>query len=77
MADDRNSITNNDSNKSRFEPWKSPSSPSSKGLKMDRHFSTEGVHPFDELEWEKRDARISGDDGEAIFEQKGVEVPLL
>jgi ribonucleoside-diphosphate reductase alpha chain len=42
---------------------------------MDRHFSTAGVHPFDEIEWEKRDARISGDDGEAIFEQKNVEVP--
>ena len=24
-----------------------------------RHFTTEGVHPYDELAWEQRDARIT------------------
>src|SRR4029079_18997646 len=33
-----------------------------------------GVHPFDEIEWEIRDARIGHGDRVA-FEQKGVEVP--
>jgi ribonucleoside-diphosphate reductase alpha chain len=45
------------------------------GLKMEHHFSTPGVHPFDELQWEKRSAKISSDTGEAVFEQHDIEVP--
>ena len=26
-----------------------------KGLKIERVFSTEGVHPYDEITWERRD----------------------
>ena len=41
-----------------------------------RHFSTEGVHPYDEVVWERRDARITNfRDGTVAFEQLGVEVP--
>jgi ribonucleoside-diphosphate reductase alpha chain len=41
-----------------------------------RHFSTEGVHPYDEVRWERRDARITNfRDGSVAFEQLGVEVP--
>jgi ribonucleoside-diphosphate reductase alpha chain len=41
-----------------------------------RHFTTEGVHPYDELVWERRDARITDyRTGEVAFEQRGVEVP--
>ncbi|MCK4753109.1 MAG: vitamin B12-dependent ribonucleotide reductase [Planctomycetes bacterium] len=47
----------------------------SKGLKIEHFFSTQGVHPFDQLEWEKRSAKISSDSGEAIFEQDNIEVP--
>src|SRR6059036_2875508 len=45
-----------------------------KGLRMDRRFTREGTHPYDEIEWELRDAVIPGDGGN-VFEQKGVEVP--
>ncbi len=31
--------------------------PRSKGLSFKRVFTTEGVHPFDEIEWEIRSAR--------------------
>ncbi len=42
-----------------------------------RHFTTPGVHPYDEVEWERRDARISNwKDGTVAFEQLGVEFPL-
>src|SRR3989344_5727839 len=34
-----------------------------------------GVHPYDLIEWEKRDARITNEKGQVVFEQKGVEVP--
>jgi ribonucleoside-diphosphate reductase alpha chain len=44
------------------------------GLSIERRFSTEGVHPFDEVEWEIRDAAI-GDPENPAFEQRGVEFP--
>ena len=45
------------------------------GLNIKRHFTTSDVHPFDEIEWEHRDAAIYDENGKAIFEQKNVEVP--
>ncbi len=45
-----------------------------KGLRLARYFTHEGVHPYDEIEWELRDAVIPGEGGN-VFEQKGVEVP--
>jgi ribonucleoside-diphosphate reductase alpha chain len=45
-----------------------------KGLSVERRFSTAGVHPFDEIEWEIRDAVI-GDPENPAFEQRGVEFP--
>ncbi|MHC4859123.1 MAG: vitamin B12-dependent ribonucleotide reductase [Planctomycetota bacterium] len=45
------------------------------GLVFERYFSTPGVHPYDEIEWEVRTASISNDRGEVVFEQQNVEVP--
>jgi len=45
------------------------------GLVIDHVFSTPGTHPFDEITWVNRSARISGDNGEVVFEQTDVEVP--
>ncbi len=48
----------------------------SKGLKMERVFSTEGVHPYDEITWERRDVvQTNWKTGESVFEQRGVEFP--
>src|SRR5712692_8094696 len=52
-----------------------PSEGPRKGLQVERFFTTEGVHPYDEVEWERRDAKIGGGEGGTVFEQKGVEVP--
>ena len=49
--------------------------PQKSGLKIERHFTTSGVHPFDEIEWEYRDSAIYDEKGEVIFEQTEVEVP--
>src|SRR6476620_5721711 len=50
--------------------------PEHTGIGIRRHFTTAGVHPYDELEWERRDARITNfRDGSVAFEQLGVEVP--
>jgi ribonucleoside-diphosphate reductase alpha chain len=46
-----------------------------RGLTFERYFTTEGVHPYDEIEWETRTASINNEKGEAVFEQKDVEVP--
>jgi ribonucleoside-diphosphate reductase alpha chain len=45
------------------------------GLTMRRHHTRAGVHPFDEITWERRTAAITNTRGETIFEQKGVEFP--
>jgi ribonucleoside-diphosphate reductase alpha chain len=47
----------------------------SKGLSFKRFFSTEGVHPFDELEWDLRSAVINDERGRPVFEQKNIEAP--
>ncbi|MDX6583337.1 MAG: ribonucleoside-diphosphate reductase alpha chain [Solirubrobacterales bacterium] len=44
------------------------------GLVCERRHTTPGVHPFDEVEWELRDAVI-GDPADPAFEQRGVEFP--
>ena len=45
------------------------------GLVIGQVFSTPEVHPFDEVEWTKRSARIGDSSGETIFEQNDVTVP--
>ena len=51
--------------------------PEQTGIGIRRHFTTEGVAPYDELEWERRDARITNyRDGSVAFEQRGVEFPV-
>ncbi len=47
----------------------------SKGLKIEHFFSTPGVHPFEQIDWEIRSAKISGDNGQTVFEQDNIEVP--
>ncbi len=51
--------------------------PEHTGIGIRRHFTTQGVHPYDEVEWERRDARISNyRDGTVAFEQLDVEFPV-
>lgn len=46
------------------------------GLTINRVFSTEGVHPYDEVTWELRDVvQTNWKTGEVVFEQRGVEFP--
>ena len=44
-------------------------------LHFERRFSERGVHPYDAVGWERRDAAIKDESGTAVFEQKGVEFP--
>ncbi|NJP31663.1 vitamin B12-dependent ribonucleotide reductase [Micromonospora thermarum] len=46
------------------------------GLKVERVWTTEGVHPYDEVTWERRDVVMTNwRDGSINFEQRGVEFP--
>jgi ribonucleoside-diphosphate reductase alpha chain len=50
--------------------------PQRTGIGIRRHFTSAGVHPYDSVAWERRDARITNyRDGTVAFEQLGVEVP--
>ncbi len=47
-----------------------------KGLKIERIFTKPGVHPYDEVTWERRDVVMTNwRDGSINFEQRGVEFP--
>ncbi len=46
-------------------------------MKFDYFFSKPGLHPFDEIDWEKREALITNEKGEVVFKQTDVEVPAF
>ena len=47
------------------------------GLAVKRYFTTAGVHPYDQIEWDIRDAVIPNyKEGGNAFEQLGVEFPI-
>jgi len=51
--------------------------PEQAGIGIRRHYTNADTHPYDQVEWERRDARISNwKTGEVAFEQLGVEFPL-
>ena len=58
-----------------IEQVRSRKAQASPGLEFPRFFSTTGVDPFDQVEWELRDAIIGNEKGSVVFEQRGVEIP--
>jgi ribonucleoside-diphosphate reductase alpha chain len=46
-------------------------------MHITRYFTTEGTHPYDEVEWEGRHANITAENGEVIFEEDDVEMPAF
>ncbi|MBX6752126.1 MAG: vitamin B12-dependent ribonucleotide reductase [Micromonosporaceae bacterium] len=48
------------------------------GLRVERVWTTAGVHPYDEVTWERRDVVMTNwRDGSVVFEQRGVEFPTF
>ena len=46
------------------------------GLRVERVHTSEGVHPYDEVTWARRDVVMTNwRDGTVNFEQRGVEFP--
>ncbi|QKW52775.1 vitamin B12-dependent ribonucleotide reductase [Streptomyces buecherae] len=55
---------------------RSKGSKASKGLRIERVHTVPGVHPYDEVVWERRDVVMTNwRDGSVNFEQRGVEFP--
>jgi ribonucleoside-diphosphate reductase alpha chain len=48
---------------------------SERGLKLSRMLTRVGVHPYEEIKWDKRSASIANDRGEKILDVDDVEVP--
>ena len=49
----------------------------SSALRLEPVFSTPGVHPYDEVTWERRDVvQTNWKTGATVFEQRGVEFPV-
>ncbi len=44
-------------------------------LRVNRYFTTPGIDPFDQVQWERRSAVIQGEKGDIVFEQRDVEFP--
>src|SRR5947209_8241454 len=55
-------------------PTASPQTATGRALTIERFFTTRDTHPFDAIEWERRDAHIGHGDRVA-FEQPDVEFP--
>src|SRR5919108_551815 len=49
--------------------------PTWSGISVERRFTRPGVHPYDTVEWESREAVITNEHGESVFEQKDLEIP--
>jgi ribonucleoside-diphosphate reductase alpha chain len=65
-------------NKTRVVDSFSPELPAftGKGLSVERLFTTEGVHPYDQVTWELRDVvQNNWKTGEVVFEQRECEFP--
>jgi ribonucleoside-diphosphate reductase alpha chain len=63
---------------SRPDRGESPDNPAQalpSALSIPLRFEPEGRHPFESIEWERRDAVIEDEAGHIIFEQKQVEFP--
>ncbi len=48
-----------------------------RGLTVERRYTSDSVHPYDEIEWEMRSATIATDKGEVLFRQDNCEVPAF
>lgn len=57
------------------EAAEKPKKGNRQGIALKRHFSVPGKNPYDRVQWTKRNATISNERGEIVFEQKDVEIP--
>ena len=65
-----------DGSTGRAQSGRTRASKKGAGLTIERVYTTEGVHPYDAVTWERRDVvQTNWKTGETVFEQRGVEFP--
>ena len=47
-----------------------------RGLPINRHFTANGVGPYDSVSWSTRTSRITNPDGSVVFEMADAEIPV-
>ena len=52
-----------------------PSGVRASGIKVERRFTNLGEDPYSNIEWSRRDSKISNPDGSVVFEMKDAEIP--
>ncbi len=75
MANTGQTTTETEVGKTRAKAARSRKGKAVQGVEIPRHFTREGTHPFDEVDWEIRSATIANERGEVIFEQNDCEMP--
>src|ERR1043166_4785659 len=65
----------NKSSKPAVRRKNAPAKRKNSTLHFERVFSSPTTSPFDEIEWERRNAEIADDGGKIIFKQEDIEVP--
>ena len=68
-------VSSSSGNTESAESARSGKSQAASGLVFERFFTVVGSDPFDQIEWEVRDAVIGNEQGTVVFEQREVEVP--
>lgn len=61
--------------KQKLAPTKTNMPVYGNGIHFERYFTKEGVHPYDEITWEMRTAKITDAQGNIVFEQNNIETP--
>ena len=75
-ADDLEIVTDTTAEDARGAALRVEDAGDRRGLRFERYFTRPDVHPYDELEWELRDAVLKNwRDGSISFEQRDVEFP--
>lgn len=77
MSEQRMNVSQGTQKTQAPQPWTAVVQKAPKGLKIEPYFATAGVHPFDQIDWESRSAKITDESGKVIFEQKDCEVPAF
>ncbi len=75
MTEKGTSNQNNEAKTPETEPWTSSKPSRSRWLKVPRFFSDPDVHPFEQIEWENRHPKITGDTGEVILNKRTPKSP--
>ena len=61
--------------RSGYHQLKAGERPTWKGLSIERRYTRPGTDPYDTVEWETREAVITNEHGETVFEQKNLDFP--